>query len=96
MSQEALADVSGVSAPTIKRIEGRTDTHGRNALTVERLARALSIEPEDLAEDQFRRIVDIGGDIELHLDRNVDPSELRRQSEQLIQLIEIRNRVLGK
>lgn len=53
MSQDDLADASRVSKKTIARIE--TGKSQPNAITVQRLATALKVKPEDLAKDPAER-----------------------------------------
>jgi transcriptional regulator with XRE-family HTH domain len=48
LSQRELAQQSGVSHPTIARLERGTDAHPR---TVRRLAEALGVKPADLMRE---------------------------------------------
>jgi transcriptional regulator with XRE-family HTH domain len=51
LSQEHLAGLSGVSRPTIHRVElGQQSPHGS---TVRKLARALGVKPEEVAPERF-------------------------------------------
>ncbi len=50
LSQQGLADVSGVSKKTIARIETGTGNSSANTTTVTRLAKALNIRPEQLSK----------------------------------------------
>lgn len=96
LSQQGLADRSGVSKATIVRIESSQPLHSCNAVSAGRLAKALEVEVHDLAEDNFKRVIDVGGDVELHLDRIVDIDELRRANRNLEDIVEMRNRFLKK
>ncbi len=96
LSQEALAERSRVSLATIKRIERCDKEYACRTLSAKRIASALGVQVADLAEDRFSRVVDIGGDIELHIDWDVSPDGIREGAEHLIELIESRNRILKR
>ena len=96
LSQQELADRSKVSIATIKRIEAAVSTSSCRTTSAERLAKALEVEVEDLSENRFPQIIDLGSDIELYLDRIVDVNELRRFHEWVANMADIRNRVLKK
>lgn len=51
LTQEGLADLSGVSRPAIHRVENGQQVPRRG--TVSKLAHALDVEPSDLAPDLF-------------------------------------------
>ena len=51
LTQEVLADLSGVSRPAIHRVENGQQVPRRG--TISKLARALGVEPSDLAPDLF-------------------------------------------
>lgn len=94
LSQQGLAESSGVGIATIKRIESSQDIYSARQTSANRLAAALEVEVHDLCEDTFSRIIDIGQDLELHLGLNIDIPELRKSSDRLIELAEVRNRIL--
>jgi transcriptional regulator with XRE-family HTH domain len=95
MSQQQLAEQSGVGIATIKRIESSTGVRLGRSISASRLASALQVKVTDLSEDNFKRVIDIGGDMELHLDRFTDVEILQRESEKLINLVDARNRYLN-
>ena len=96
LSQEALAERSRVGLATIKRIESSLDEYSCRTTSAERIANALGVDIKDLAEDSFSRVVDIGSGMELHLGWDVKPDDLRRMTEDLIGLVEQRNRLLKR
>lgn len=94
LSQQSLADLSGVSIATIKRIESSQIATSRNTVSVKKITTALGIDIQDLSEDNFDKIVDIGSDIEMHIGDYTDIQEVRDGMDHIISLIERRNRIL--
>ena len=96
LSQQKLADISGVGIATIKRIE-KEGPYNCRAVQAERLAKALGVEVHDLSEDVFDNVVvDIGEDVELHLSRDFDEERFRAASEKLISLMKVRRRIISR
>ena len=96
LSQLALAERSKVGIATIKRIENSPDIYSANKNSASRLAKALEMEISDLSEGNFSRIVDMGEDLEFRVDRYNNPDRFRESNEQLIKIIEFRNRILSE
>lgn len=95
LSQQLLAERSRVGIATIKRIESSDETHNHRFLSASRLAEALDVHIDDLAEDHLKRVIDIGEDIELHLTGHTDAKDFRRASNYIADLWEIRDRARG-
>jgi len=95
LSQQNLAVTSGVGIATIKRIESSKTATKRQFVSVTRIAAALGVSLDDLSEDKFNRVVNIGDDIELNIERCSNTQEIRDGMEQIIKLVEMRNRILG-
>lgn len=69
MSQAALAEASGVSLPTIKRLEGGRGGSSVSLRTVERLALGLGVPVADLLSPT------VGADRRRKRDRNIQRPE---------------------
>lgn len=94
LSQEELAEKSRIGIATIKRIETIKADQNARPRTVENIANALGVQGVDLSGDNFARIVDIGGDIELHIDKDTTAEEFEKASQSVVELLRRRNRVL--
>jgi transcriptional regulator with XRE-family HTH domain len=95
LSQRRLSEISKVSYSTIQKLEKSGETHSCWPRTVRQLAEALKVDPNDLAEDQFDRVVEIGEEIELRFHRRNDIDLLRRTADRLIDLATRRERILN-
>jgi len=94
LSQQELADRRKIGIATIKRIERTKGTSSYRVHTADCLAKALEVQVEDLSEDRFLRVIDLGSDVEFHLDRIVDVDKLRLFQDWVIKMTESRNRIL--
>jgi transcriptional regulator with XRE-family HTH domain len=96
LSQQAFAEKSEVAIATIKRIEGAKGVYRCQQLQADRLAKALDVEVEDLIVSNFDAVIDVGEDLELHIERHVDLDALKKAHRQIEALFEVRNRFLKK
>lgn len=69
LSQEALAEASGVSIATIKRIESGERRRTFHVVSAQRLVRALGVSISDIEDDQIETRFAIDGDVEVVLTR---------------------------
>ena len=95
LSQVKLAEQSGVSLATIKRIES-PQGHRCHKNQAERLAVFFGKSIEYLTRDIVEKIIDIGGEIELHLDKFVDPDAFRQATSEVENLLRLRAVLLAR
>lgn len=91
----AIGKHGGVSSRTIKRIERSEEPCQCTTRIALSLSAALGVSIDDLRNPIHPMIYDVGGDVLLDLSGDPDPATIREGTEQIIELIERRRRLIA-